>query len=71
MKFIAAGVEALRVSNGYFQAGTGPILFGNLRCTGTESRLTACSSTYNYAVTHSNDAGVRCQRTEANSKNIS
>ena len=66
-----AGVEALRVSDGYFRAGTGPILYGNLGCTGTESRLTECSSSYNHSATHSSDAGVRCQRTDTNSKKVS
>lgn len=67
---INAGIEALRVSNGYFKGGTGPVLFGQLQCTGTESRLTECSSNYYYGATHSDDAGVRCQRTAANSKNV-
>ena len=61
------GVEALRVRDGHFRAGTGPFLFGNLQCTGMESRLTECNSSYSYTVTHSDDAGVRCQKTEANS----
>ena len=67
MQYIA-GVEALQVSNGYFKGGTGPILFGNLGCAGMESRLAECTSSYNFAATHSRDAGVRCQRTAAASK---
>ena len=62
-----AGVEALRVRDGYFRAGTGPVLFGNLQCTGMESRLIECNSSYSYTATHHDDAGVRCQKTEANS----
>ena len=56
------------MSDGFFKGGTGPILFGNLYCAGTESRLTDCSSGYNYDATHSDDAGVRCLRTDATSK---
>ena len=55
------------MSSGYFEGGTGPVLFGNLYCNGMESRITDCSSSYDYGATHSHDAGVRCQRTAANS----
>ena len=45
----------------YFGHGTGPILFDNVRCSGSESQLLSCSydtnTTYN---THSDDAGLQC-----------
>lgn len=42
----------------------GPILFANLNCDGSESRLADCriSSSF-FGVRHSNDAGVKCQKT--------
>ena len=51
-------------TNGYFGFGTGPILLSNLYCTGTESSLLECyqQSCYVTSCTHSNDAGVVCER---------
>ena len=64
-----AGVEALRVGDGYFESGTGPILFAYVNCDGTESKLADCSySYYDYGASHTGDAGVRCQRTLTTSK---
>ena len=52
----------------YFGAGTGPVLYTNLNCDGTELSLTACrSSNFYYGVGHY-DAGVRCNRTVVTSK---
>ena len=66
---LTAGVEALRVGSGYFDGGTGPILYARLNCDGTESILADCSSSsYYYGASHSSDAGVRCQRTPTSSK---
>ena len=64
---ILAGVEVFR--NGYFGAGSGPILYTYLTCGGTESRLSDCTySSYYFGARHSNDAGVRCQRPTITSK---
>ena len=64
------GVEVFR-SNSYFGAGTGPVLFANLNCDGTESTLGDCSySSYYYGISHS-DAGVRCSRVAITSKSLS
>ena len=56
------GVEVFY--NQYFGAGTGPIVYTYLRCDGTESRLENCrtSNSFYFSASHSNDAGVRCQR---------
>ena len=56
-------------SNSYFGAGTGPVLFAYLNCSGTESALSDCSTTssYYYGIGHS-DAGVRCNRNAVISK---
>ena len=55
------GVELLYTN--YFGSGSGPILFGYLNCDGTESRLSDCStySSFPFGVSHTSDAGVRCQ----------
>lgn len=62
------GVEVFY--NRYFGAGTGPILYTYLYCDGTELRLTDCrtSSSFVFWASHSNDAGVRCQRPATASK---
>ena len=61
------GVE---VFYSYFGAGTGPILYTNLHCDGTESRLDDCraSSSFYFGASHYSDAGVRCQRPATTSK---
>ena len=54
-------------SNSYFGAGSGPVLFANLNCDGTESTLNDCSySSYYFTISHS-DAGVRCFATASKS----
>ena len=45
----------------HFGEGTGPILFDNLRCKGTESNLTQCPNG-EVNCDHSEDAGVTCAR---------
>ena len=60
------GIEVFQYN--YFGAGTGPVLFTNLNCDGTESSLSDCSySSYYYGISHS-DAGVRCNRVTVTSK---
>ena len=44
-----------------FGPGEGPIFFHQLRCTGSENRLSDCSKSSSYSLNHYNDAGVRCQ----------
>ena len=48
----------------YFGSGSGPILLSNLYCTGSESSLLDCNqqSCYVTSCTHTNDAGVICER---------
>ena len=43
-----------------FGPGEGPIFFHQLRCTGSENRLSDCPKSSSYNTYHSNDAGVRC-----------
>jgi hypothetical protein len=64
----ATGVDLLYTS--YFERGSGPILFTYLDCDGTESQLSDCStySPYYFGVSHSSDAGVRCQPPTVTSK---
>ena len=68
IKKIITGVELLY--NSHFGRGSGPILFAYLNCDGTESRLSDCStySSYSFGASHSDDAGVRCQRPTTTSK---
>ena len=51
-------------TDAYFGFGTVPILLSNLYCTGTESSLLECNqqSCGVTSCTHSNDAGVICER---------
>ena len=44
-----------------FGAGSGPILFSDLNCDGSESTLLECNSYYPYYCSHSEDAGVQCE----------
>ena len=63
------GIEVFR-SNSYFGEGTGPVLFANLNCDGTESTLSDCTySSYYFTISHS-DAGVRCNRVAVTSKSL-
>ena len=59
---IIIGADPLYTYNGDFKAGTGPILYTHFGCSGTESTLSDCSSSYTFGVSHYYDAGVRCQR---------
>ena len=55
--------------NGYFGTGTGPVLYTNLNCDGTEATIDDCSSgSYYVWASHSNDAGVRCNRVTTTGK---
>ena len=46
----------------YFGQGTIPILLDNVRCRGTESRLTSCTyDSHTLDCSHRDDAGVTCQ----------
>lgn len=49
------------MANARFGQGTGPIFLSNLRCNGTEARLTDCSSFVGRQCNHREDAGVRCR----------
>ena len=46
----------------FFGQGTGPILYDDFGCTGSENRLTDCShiGVGQHNCAHSEDAGVRC-----------
>ena len=48
----------------YFGSGSGPILLSDLYCFGTELSLLECNQTSCdvTSCTHSNDAGVICER---------
>ena len=50
-------------SSTQFGRGTGPILFTNVGCSGTESSLLKCSrSVFGVtSCTHSQDVGVKCE----------
>ena len=47
-----------------FGAGTGPIHYDNVACTGSESRLANCSSQERNNCNHNEDAGVVCTDTQ-------
>ena len=47
----------------FFGAGTGQILLGNVRCTGTEARLEDCTAFTMHNCSHREDAGVTCVAT--------
>lgn len=51
-------------SDAYFAVAYGPILLTNLACTGTEASLLECNqkSCGITSCTHSNDAGIICER---------
>ena len=50
----------------HYGEGTGPILLNNVNCSGFESLLLSCahSGFGNHNCNHSQDASVRCERTE-------
>ena len=57
-------IDAVAYTNAYYGQGTGLILFDDVSCTGTESRLVNCTYDSNTAnCSHSEDAGVRCNNT--------
>ncbi len=53
-------VGSINVNNGGFGQGSGPIYLSNLRCNGSEARITDCATVEGRACTHREDAGVRC-----------
>ena len=56
-------IGAVAFGNAHFGAGVGPIYLDDVKCSGSESKLSYCSSRsiiYCYRG-HSEDAGVRCQ----------
>ena len=44
-----------------FGKGSGPILYDDVQCTGTELRLENCPHTTTHDCIHSEDVGVTCQ----------
>ena len=58
--FIPTGAVAF--SSAHFGAGTGPIHFNNVDCSGSENNLINCSYNSFFCYRgHLRDAGVRCQ----------
>ena len=55
--------NAVARTQAFFGAGTGQILLDNVRCTGTEARLTDCPFITNHNCNHGEDAGVTCVAT--------
>ena len=54
--------DAVALSNAQFGAGTGPIHFNNVDCSGSEDNLLNCShNSFSCYSGHSDDAAVRCQ----------
>ena len=57
---------AVGLGNAAFGEGTGAIVLGRVTCRGDEVSLTSCQHyTPYYYSSHSQDAGVRCQRGSA------
>ena len=51
----------MALTNAYFGMGTGEVLLDQVKCSGTETKLTTCTSDKkSFRCTHSEDAGVRC-----------
>ena len=59
---IIFAIGAIAAAGAYFGPGMGPILLGNVECTGDEQRLTACPSQRigRHGCQHSEDASVIC-----------
>ena len=58
--------------NARYGQGTGPILFGNVNCLGSESSLLSCehSGVGNHNCDHSKDASVRCENTRGENNKL-
>ena len=59
-------------SNAHFGQGNGTIAIGDVACVGTETSLLSCSSSaiFGTSCTHSQDAGVGCEGTIEQNKNV-
>ena len=55
---------AIAVFNAAFGQGSGPVLLGNVGCSGNEYSLLSCSHVVTYC-SHSSDAGVVCPSCES------
>ena len=51
---------AIAYTSAKFGAGTGPIYYSSVGCSGSETTLSACSKSSGSSCSHSQDAGVRC-----------
>ena len=63
MAYFYSPIDTVAFSGAHFGAGGGPIYLDDVACSGSENRLTDCSSSstvYCYRG-HLEDAGLRCQ----------
>ena len=60
--------DAITYTDAYFGRGTGPIWLDGVQCTGSETHLVNCTSTYRgigrHNCGHHEDAGVQCLSNE-------
>lgn len=54
--------DAIPFGNAVFGQGSGPILFENVSCSGSELSLSDCPSSQTSTCVHDEDAGVSCSR---------